>query len=53
MGSYLADALAQQQNTGQEGGNYGNQQQGATDDGVRGAPIEGEGVKVRLSKVLI
>ena len=52
----LADSLAQRegQDQGSGGhsgqnqgsGNYKGQQQGSTDDGVRGAPIEGEGVKV-------
>ena len=49
-----ADALAQQQTREQEeGGGYGNQQQGDVDDGVRGAPIEGEGVKVRDPKITV
>ncbi len=50
MGYAFTDALAQQQAPEQGGGGYGEQQQQGndnSDEGVRGAPIEGEGVKVR------
>lgn len=45
---YCADSLAHTQGFSQGSQGYSNQRQAGRDDGVRGAPIEGEDVKVGL-----